>query len=106
MKWELQKINQNVSVGDDTKKSFLFSLTNNNKVELTNPDNAIYYCPNYGPCFGFKNNACDLKIANNANNTSSYCKIGSNYTHPRYTGAQSSKEFTGSANDNFKVIEW
>lgn len=104
MKWELQNINKNVSVGDITKKSFLFSLTNNDKVELTDPENAIYYYGNFGPCFGGKKNICDLMIANNANINFSYCKIGSNYTHPRYTGAQSSKEFTGSSSDNFKVI--
>lgn len=106
MKWELQNINQNVSVADNSRKSFLFSLTNNDKVELTASDNAIHYSYNYGPCFGGKNTICDLKIANNANINNSYCKIGSNYTHPRYTGAQSSKEFTGSANNDFKIIEW
>ena len=57
--------------------SFLFSLTESDKFELTIKDKAVYHNRDYGPRFG---GGANLHICDKANtNNSSYGKINSTY---------------------------
>ena len=83
--------------------SFLFSLTENNKFNLVNKENAIFNHSNYGPTFG---GGHDLVIHDKANpNNSSNARINCTYKNQKYEGNQNKawEKFTGNASANFKV---
>jgi hypothetical protein len=62
LKW---RSSQHVAkVADDSKESFIFSLTRNDKFTLTQPEQAIYNHQNYGPIFGVGH---DLLICDKGN---------------------------------------
>ncbi len=48
LKWS----SQNVWTAENSKESFIFSLTQNDKFTLQKPENAIYNGQSYGPTFG------------------------------------------------------
>ena len=64
------------SVSDDSMTSFLFSLTEGDKFELTTKDNAVYHHSGYGPTFG---GGHDLVICDKSNTNNSYANINHTY---------------------------
>lgn len=79
--------------GDDLHKcdedAFVYSLVNPSntqiKINCTNPENAIYCHPNYGPTFG-KLWSCDIYIGDYSNtNNGNHSDLGINYEHPMHT---------------------
>ena len=91
---------------DDSKRSFLFSLTNKTKhVLFANPIYAIYNNPGYGPTYG---GGHDVYISNDCNiNTSSYSNFGYCYKSidsAPYGGLPAQSYMAGSY--NFKVAEY
>ena len=104
MKWA----SQGGGAADDSKESFIFSLTHNDKFTLQQPDKAIYNYCDYGPTFGGGHDICVHDKANS--NNSSYANICSSYHNEKYKkGDKASWErFHGNPKNshNFKVREW
>jgi hypothetical protein len=74
-----------VYIQDLEGQSFLFSLTNNEKLSLYNKAAAIFYESDQEYAFRFGTGS-DMRIANNANtNEKSYCAIMSSYKNESYT---------------------
>ena len=75
--------------------SFLFSLTEGDKFELKNKDNAVVHNLHYGPVFG---GGRDLLICDKANtNHSSHANINHTYKNSKYQydNKQSKFKFAG-----------
>ena len=62
---------------DDSMSTFLFSLTENDKFELTNKFQAVYQYSEYGPLFGA---GTDLVIYDKANKNN-YSSANINHTY-------------------------
>jgi hypothetical protein len=62
LKWA--KVAQLTRYTDDSKESFIFSLTHNDKFALKYPAYAIKNCDCFGPIFG---DGYDLYVCNDAN---------------------------------------
>ena len=73
LKWDISN-----SYGvDNSKESFIFSLTHNDKFTLQNPEKAIYNGQSYGPIFG---DGHDLLVYDKSNTSnSSYANICHSY---------------------------
>ena len=64
-------------VPDNSKESFIFSLTHNDKFTLQKPEYAIYNGQSFGPYFG---GGCDLCVCDKSNTSnSSYANICHSY---------------------------
>ena len=103
MKWT----SQGDWAADNSKESFIFSLTHNDKFTLQKPDNAIYNNSSFGPNFGFGSDILVYDKANSKNN--SRANICSSYHNEKYkSGDKASWErFHGNSNNyQFKVREW
>ncbi len=67
---------------DNSKESFIFSLSNNDKFTLQKPEYAICNSKNYGPTFG---GGCDLYVCDKANSSnSSRTNICHTYHNEKY----------------------
>ena len=62
--------------------SFMFSLTEGDKFELTNKDKAGFNHPLYGPSFGGSH--ADLWIRDRTNINKSYANINCTYKNSKY----------------------
>jgi hypothetical protein len=62
LKWSSQ--GTGAWIADNSKESFIFSLTHNDKFTLQIPGDAIYTGPGYGPIFGCGN---DFRVYDKAN---------------------------------------
>ena len=105
MKWSSQNGQYET---DNSKESFIFSLTHNDKFTLQQPDNAINNNCDYGPMFG---NGKDIHVFDKANsNNNSRANICSSYHNEKYkNGDKASWErFCGNPDNSqyFKVKEW
>lgn len=95
-------------VADNSMESFIFSLSQNDKLIMQEPGSAIYNGQNYGPIFG---GGDDLSVRDHANsNDSSYANICHNYHNKKYKlGDKASWErFHGGAtgSNQFKIRDW
>lgn len=101
-KW--QQNNNYISVVNDEKNHFIFSLTNNDKFTITkNHQYGIYgYGSNdLGASFG---GGHDFTIGDKANiNNKSYANICHTYTNAKYTYNDSNSQMKFSGGKNFKV---
>ena len=71
-------------IADDTNKSFIFSLTNADKFNLTKKEQTIYrHTDNvgYGPTFG---SGHDIRIVNKSHEANCSAAIGACYTNANY----------------------
>ena len=84
--------------------AFLFSLVNNFsipvKMNIFNPNNAIYASPYYGPTFGSGHDLMSLYYYNSKNG---YSNLGYNYEYPYFIKTQSF--LAGSYAFNFTDLE-
>ncbi len=105
LKWSSPKDYE--CVPDNSKESFIFSLTHNDKFILTEPGKAIYNHQNYGPRFG---HGRDLAVRDKANeNNKSYANICTSYENDKYRNYEkgSWERFSGSKESyKFRVKEW
>ena len=91
---------------DKTDRSFLFSLSLNEKYELVRPMNTIYCRSDFGPTFG---GGYDLHISNSCqNNTYSHSDFPHSYNNGKYkNNAETYRKFHGnSEGTNMKIKEW
>jgi hypothetical protein len=96
------------SAADNSKESFIFSLSHNDKFTLQKPEQAILNGSSYGPRFGA---GADLDIcewANSSNKSSANICWSYHNEKYKYNDKLSLERFhgdtTGSA--NFKIKEW
>ena len=91
-----------VFVSDESMTSFIFSLTEGDKFELTDKAHAAFHHSNYGPVFG---RGYDLCIHDKANtNNSSRANINCTYKNSKYQcDKQSWLRFGGGESCHFKV---
>ena len=103
MKWA----SQGGGAADDSKESFIFSLTHNDKFTLQEPDKAICNYSSYGPIFGGGN---DIRVNDKAiSNNNSGANICTSYHNEKYKKSDkaSFERFHGNPNNyQFKVREW
>lgn len=89
---------------DESMTSFLFSLTNGDKFQLTNKEQTVYHYSNHGPRFG---GGADLIIYDKANeNTSSSANINHTYKNEKYqyNDKQAWEKFSGGSSSSvFKI---
>jgi hypothetical protein len=88
LSWKISSINEEWKT-DQSKESFLFSLTHNDKFTLMDPSRAICNGNNIGPSFG---NGPDLVLKNKGNDNLCTADIGVAYKNVNYK-AKSSKAY-------------
>jgi hypothetical protein len=90
-------------INDPSGRTFIFSLTNNDKFKLKKDMPAIYQAGTIGPTFG--NGNPDFYITNNANTSPSYAQINKSYINDKYTQGdnESYNRFSGDRSYNYKV---
>ncbi len=64
------------TLADNSKESFIFSLTHNDKFTLQNPEKAITNHHTYGPRF---EGGGDLHVSDKSNTQNSWARIGCSY---------------------------
>ena len=79
LKWS----SQDAWVADNSKESFIFSLTHNDKFTMEKTENAIYNHSSYGPTFGGGHDFCIRDKANSS--IGSYVNICYSYHNTKYT---------------------
>jgi hypothetical protein len=79
LKWS----SQNGCVTDNSKESFIFSLTHNDKFTLEKPENAIQNYPYFGPIFGGGHDFVICDKANSSNNSA--VNMCTSYHNTKYT---------------------
>ena len=93
-------------IDDQKQRSFLFSVTEGDKLTLTNPEYALMnYSVGSEYVFSFGH---DLKIINKANmNEKSLTSLSFTYTNQKYPHDEKGwKKFTGSSTHYFGIYEW
>lgn len=90
-------------INDNTRKTFLFSITNKEKYDMVHPQYAITANPNYGPTFG---GGHDFYIADNCKTAvnTSYFNFGHSFNlNGKYQNGstQAYQMFSGSTNGNY-----
>ena len=91
---------------DDT--AFIFSLTNPSgstlKLKATQPEQAVYHHPSWGPVFGGGDS--DLYVCNSSNtNRRSYMNLQSYELPNALSGKEGRKFIVGAADRNFQTVE-
>ncbi len=95
-------------LSDDSKESFIFSLSHDDKFTLQSPERAIQNSSAQGPRFG---GGPDLHICDNANSSNySYACICNSYHNEKYKRQDKAswERFHGGSTGNaqFKIREW
>ncbi len=93
---------------DNSKESFIFSLSNNDKFSLQKPENAILNAQGFGPIFG---GGGDLRVCDKANSLNgNYTNICFSYRNEKYkfNDKASLERFNGDSTGSFnlKIKEW
>ena len=105
--WFKTKTAHWVSSAENSPDHFLFSLTNNHKLSITqNATTCIYQEPDDSIALRF-GGGNDLIIWNKANeNSNSYANPGSTYTNGNYTLNDNASHIRFGGAKNFKIKEW
>ncbi len=107
--WFKTKVAHYVSSAANSPDHFMFSLTNNHKLSITqNVTYCIYQESDDTNALRFgAGNGHDLIISNKANeNSNSYANPGSTYTNGNYTVNDNASHIRFGGAKNFKIKEW
>ena len=106
LSWKISSINQEWKT-DNSKESYYFSLTQNEKLTLKDPNRAICNGNNNGSSFG---SVPGLLIKNKGNENLCIAEIGVSYHNAKYIAKSKVvyERFTGNPNNSgyFRVKDW